>query len=189
MQNWISSRVRKVCLLVFLLVSGASLVSMTLVDASLQELTVESDKIVIGTITDIQYQWADDTRRSIVTNITVEINNYLKGDDGSATVVFRQIGGQIGDFGQHVDGNPVFKAGDEVALFLVAHRGSYWVHSFALGAYYLATENDGSQYVINDLRGHILLDAETREKLQNEEAAYKLYPLNHFIARVASYIK
>ncbi len=167
-------------LYMFFMAEGLAL---TVKKTSLKALTLSSELIVFGKISAIKYEWGDAAHRSIHTVITVEVGEYLKGE-GGPTVAVRQLGGQIGDFGQVVPGSPEFSPGEEVVLFLQKHREAYWIHSIALGRFAVARDQSGERVVLNDLRG-ILVDEQLR--LVDAEEAYIRMPLNQFIDAVQSF--
>lgn len=82
----------------------------------LTELVRESDAIFVGRATRSESLW--DSRRRIVTDVTVEVEQTMKGGvaDGEQ-VVLRQLGGSIGDLGMRVAGEPQLAAGDRAVLF------------------------------------------------------------------------
>lgn len=157
--------------------------ALTVKKTSLKALTASSELIVLGKVTTVKYEWGDAAHRSIHTVITVAVTKYLKGEGGPSMSV-RQLGGQIGDFGQVVPGSPEFAAGDEVVLFLQKHRGAYWIHSIALGSFAVAQDQSGERVVLNDLRG-ILVDEQLRP-VDAEEAFIRM-PLRQFIDAVQSF--
>lgn len=160
--------------------------ALTLEMASVQELAIESELIVTGRIASIEYVWEDETHRAINTLLTVEVDSYVKGD-GNATVVVRQLGGHIGNFGDEIPGVPLFDAGEEVVLFLIKFNGEYWIHSMALGAFRVSSEETGQKIVYNYLPDVMVVDSGTKQLLPGE-TVFKAEALPDFIARVMSYI-
>lgn len=169
-----------------LLAAVPNLFSLTVARITVAELTEQSSLVVLGRVVDIRYQWEDQRQSSVNTVLTVEVSRYLKGR-GGATVTVKQLGGRIGDFGDEVSGTPSFDVNDEVILFLVAHNGDYWIHSIALGAFNILTENDGQQYILNDLRTVSLVDPVTHAPV-NPAEAFPLRPLNEFISEILAHV-
>jgi len=161
--------------------------ALTLELSSLQELAVESELIVSGRIVSVEYAWEDETHRAINTLLTVEVDQYVKGT-GNISVVVRQLGGHIGDFGDEIPGVPEFDAGEEVVLFLVQFKGEYWIHSMALGAFRVTTEEAGQRIVYNFLPDVSVVDPETGQTIPGE-TLFKATALSDFIARVISYLR
>jgi hypothetical protein len=100
------------------LVSAASLRATTLVPADLGELSRDALAIVRGRVSRVDGRWTDD-RRGIETIVTLDVDEYLKGDLG-ATVQFRLPGGLLGRFRSIVVGAPRFALDDRVVVFLGA---------------------------------------------------------------------
>lgn len=83
---------------------------------SVDELTEASSLIIQGEATNIRSYWQAD-RRFILTEITVQVTDALKGD-ASGTQVITIPGGRIGDTAYEVSDMPVFAQGEEVLLFI-----------------------------------------------------------------------
>jgi hypothetical protein len=101
-----------------------------LLPADFKELVTGSQVIVRGRIVDIRAEWMDGRRR-IDTLVTLEADQYLKGDFGRS-VTFRVPGGELGRYRTILVGAPTFREGDEVVLFLNA-RGPSVPYLFGLG--------------------------------------------------------
>lgn len=89
----------------------------------LDQLVTRSDAVVTAIVTrkDVHY----DRRGRIVTDVSFEVVETLKGTPRvGATLVVRCLGGEIGDVGMRVPGEPRFEVGDERLLFL-RDRGAY----------------------------------------------------------------
>ena len=88
------------------------------VSAGLPALAAEARAIVYGRVAATESRWADaGDRRQIETVVTIDALEYAKGNLG-ATVSFRVPGGQIGPYRTLMVGAPVFRAGEEVVVFL-----------------------------------------------------------------------
>jgi len=85
---------------------------------ALPELVRRSATIVHGTILATRCESEAGGAR-IYTYVTVSGKEFLKGGPGQGnTVIFRQLGGQVGDQVVYVPGTPRFMAKQEVLLFL-----------------------------------------------------------------------
>jgi hypothetical protein len=105
-------------------------------------LTRASDAIVVGRVVKTESRWTSDHRR-IVTDVTLEVSESLKGAPGS-TVVVRQAGGQIGEIGQRVDGMASFARGEEVLVFLTQRPDqSFLLSGMAQGKYRVEHATNG----------------------------------------------
>jgi len=106
---------------VFILIamlSAAAPQATTLVSADLGELSRDALAIVRGRVARVDGRWTDD-RRGIETIVTLDVDEYLKGDLG-ATGQFRIPGGRLGRFRSIVVGAPRFAVDDRVVVFLGA---------------------------------------------------------------------
>jgi hypothetical protein len=87
-----------------------------LLPADFAQMVSESQVIVHARVTDVQGELVG-ARRSIESRVTVTVLSPLKGSTGEA-LVFRVPGGRVGRYRRVFVGAPVFRAGDEVVLFL-----------------------------------------------------------------------
>jgi hypothetical protein len=80
------------------------------------------------------------------------------------TVSIRMMGGSDGHLRSHVDGVPVFRAGEEVYLFMYRRSGeSYRVLGWSQGTFRIAhNPRNGSEEVTQDSAGAPMFDPETR---------------------------
>jgi hypothetical protein len=83
-------------------------------------LAADAEAIVVGRVTRIASRW-DAGRGQILTSITVDVHEVLKGQVGDAGITVRQVGGTVGDLVSWVHGSPEFERGEWVLLFLDAH--------------------------------------------------------------------
>jgi hypothetical protein len=83
---------------------------------TLEDLSREADTIVLGTVTGRVSAW-NDRRTAIQTDVTVTIEETIKGSPG-AEITFRVAGGIVGDIGMRTSTAPVLHDGDQVVLFL-----------------------------------------------------------------------
>ncbi|MBK7992577.1 MAG: hypothetical protein IPK14_03945 [Blastocatellia bacterium] len=92
----------------------------SLVKISDKNLVLSSDAILTGKVLSIESRW-DASKTNIYTDITIALNQTIKGDLGSNTIVIEQVGGKIGDKQVWLTGSPEFSVGEEVLLFLKAN--------------------------------------------------------------------
>ena len=89
---------------------------MAMVDLSLEQLSQEADTIVLGTVTKRVSAW-NNLHTAIYTNVTVTVDEAIKGAPGSELIV--QIpGGTVGDIGMRTSTAPEIHDRDQVILFL-----------------------------------------------------------------------
>ena len=105
-----------------------------LVPIAFQELVTSAPVIVHGRVVDVRTEWVDG-RRSIETFVTVQADEYLKGNLGD-TLTLRVPGGQMGRYRTVFVGAPEFRDGDEVVLFLKHAGPSYpYIIGLSQGAF------------------------------------------------------
>ncbi|MFL6214131.1 MAG: putative Ig domain-containing protein [Blastocatellia bacterium] len=81
------------------------------------DLIASSRVILIGDVQSVKAQW-DAERQSINTYVKVNVTRLLKGELQNQTIVFKQLGGRIGDEATVIFGAPEYTAGQQVLLFL-----------------------------------------------------------------------
>ncbi|MBP1779971.1 MAG: hypothetical protein H6Q86_5982, partial [candidate division NC10 bacterium] len=91
------------------------------VPLSEEALIDDAVAIVLGHVTSIQGNY-DHTHGRIFTNVTVAIEDVLKGELPVGEITVRQLGGSFGDLHSWVVGSPQFTRGEKALLFLRADR-------------------------------------------------------------------
>jgi hypothetical protein len=105
-----------------------------LISADLPELVSGARAILHGRVVATEPRLVTG-RRAIETVVTVDVDEYLKGDFGPRVSV-RVPGGQIGFRRSVVIGAPVFNAGDNVVLFLDVRGAELpWIMGLNQGVY------------------------------------------------------
>lgn len=84
---------------------------------SVKELTEKAESIIIGKVAKQTSEW-DKSRTTIYTTITVDVDEYLKGDEKEKRQTIKIPGGKVGDIGLKVIGAPTFDTGEKALLFL-----------------------------------------------------------------------
>jgi hypothetical protein len=100
-----------------------------IVPIEFRELVTIAPVIVHGRVIDVRSEWVDG-RRAIETFVTVQADEYLKGNLGES-VILRVPGGQLGRYRTVFVGAPEFRDGDEVVLFL-KHAGPSYAYIIGL---------------------------------------------------------
>jgi hypothetical protein len=91
---------------------------------SLRELCRMSERVVIGTAVHAQSSWVvSHGRRRIVTDVIVRVDSMLAGPDADRELIFRTLGGRIGDDGEIVHGEAMLLIGKTAVLFATAADG------------------------------------------------------------------
>jgi len=99
-----------------------------------RELVRSSSDIVVGSVEKVRSSWnAAHTR--IVTEVTVNVGEALKGTGGSS-VTITQMGGEVGGMRLSIAGSPVFQPGEQALLFLWTDaKGRRLVNGLAQGKF------------------------------------------------------
>lgn len=88
----------------------------TLSPLTIEQMTVASDLIVRGVVTEV---WTEkDAKGRIWTRAQVEINEVIKGDSATRAVIVDQLGGQLNNDLAVVHGAARFSVGEDAFLFL-----------------------------------------------------------------------
>ena len=82
----------------------------------LRELVQGSAQVVVGTV--LRQHSLYDSRRRIVTDVTLRVDETLKGAARHGDqIVIRRLGGAIGEIGMRVEGEPAFEVGQRSIVF------------------------------------------------------------------------
>lgn len=83
----------------------------------LQNLSVGADVIVTGKIIQQSSSWNEDNTR-IYTRATIQVEEYLKGNNNSGPIIVSYLGGEVGEVGEMYSHMPRFEDNEEVLVFL-----------------------------------------------------------------------
>ena len=84
--------------------------------SEIKQLSQKSDVILTGKVSKQKSEWNKNKSR-IYTNVTIEVDEYLKGSSGDRNIVVTHLGGEVGDVGEWYSHIPKFKNDEEVLLF------------------------------------------------------------------------
>ena len=105
-------------LFVFLLLSGFKSTSLSqTIHSDIQSLSKGADVILTGKVSKQNSSWNKDKSR-IYTDVTLEVEEYLKGNNGNKTLVVTTPGGEVGEVGELYTHMPRFSKDEEVLLFV-----------------------------------------------------------------------
>lgn len=165
-------------IILFLLISLAT--ATTFIPQDLDDLDNLADYVLIGTVLD-QKSSTENNGRSISTQTSIDVEEWLKGSSSVKTVVVKELGGIVGDVVMVVPGSPQFEVGEHVALFLDETDGPYqsglrrWVRNtpmyghvvgMAQGKFSIQKNENGDDILINDLSGaHLLTEPKKNDLL------------------------
>ena len=106
---------------------------------TLRDLTLGSSDIVIGRVEGTRAHW-DESHRKIVTEVTVQVSESLKGAP-AGPITLTQLGGDLDGFRYAIPGNPLFRPGEEALLFVWRDaKGRAQVNGLAQGKFDITTD-------------------------------------------------
>lgn len=105
-------------LMLLILVSGFHFSSNAQKHTSeIKSLAEGSDIIVVGKVINQNSSWNDDKTR-IFTNVTIQVDEYLKGSNNNSQITVSHLGGEVGAVGELYSHTPSFSNSEEVLLFI-----------------------------------------------------------------------
>ncbi len=105
-------------LFVLLLLSGLFTTSFSqTIQTNLKSLSEGADAILTGKVAKQNSSWNKDRTR-IFTEVTVEVEEYLKGNNGNKTLVLTTPGGEVGEVGELYTHMPRFSKDEDILLFV-----------------------------------------------------------------------
>jgi len=134
--------------------------------SELQDLTIGSDVILIGQVTQQTASWNENHTR-IYTKAIIQVDEYLKGNNTEGTVTVKYLGGEVGEIGEMYSHMPRFEDQEDVLVFLKKNETGSDYKVFA--------GEDGKIIIINDPK--------TGEKVTTSNV-----PLNSLKAQIKNYI-
>lgn len=92
-------------------------------DAQLETLSKDAEIIITGKVTQKTSSWNEDRTR-IYTSATIQVDEYIKGNNNGSSVVVKYLGGEVGDVGELYSHMPRFEDQEEVLVFLQKDKKS-----------------------------------------------------------------
>lgn len=83
---------------------------------SIEQLSADADVIASGKVTSLKSEWSKDKSR-IITRATVAVDDLVKGQDKSGSIVVTYPGGEVDGVGELYSHNVTFIDQEEVLLF------------------------------------------------------------------------
>ena len=155
----------------FALVSVAA--ATTVVKLSLQDMASVSEQIVVGHVRDVT---PHKVKGRIVTRVTIDVDERLKGSDDSAQVTVQVLGGRLGDQIAIVHGTAQFEPGEHVLVFLERTKADrpLVVAGMSQGKFSVAKGPDGATLYVVPRVGDVRLveriknvdEGELRERIR-----------------------
>ena len=91
------------------------------INTNLKTLSDNADIIVEGKVIQKKSSW-DKNKTRIYTDVTLQVNEYLKGNKGNNTLVVKTLGGEVGSIGELYTHTPKFENDEEVLLFVKENK-------------------------------------------------------------------
>jgi hypothetical protein len=85
--------------------------------AEINALTEGADVILIGKVSKQNSRWNEDKSR-IYTDVSINVDEYLKGNYNQKTILITHPGGEVGEVGELYTHMPTFKEEEEILLFV-----------------------------------------------------------------------
>lgn len=107
-----------ISLFLFLLLCGFKFSTLSQTKPTdIKNLSVSAEVILTGKVTKQNSSWNKDKTR-IYTEVSVEVDEYLKGNNNNKTLVVTTPGGEVGEVGELYTHMPRFSKDEEVLLFV-----------------------------------------------------------------------
>jgi hypothetical protein len=155
-------------LYILIVVVGSYLTSFAQVTSpEVESMSQNADLIVTGKVTQQNSSWNSDNTK-IYTEATIQVEEYLKGNNNGNSVVVRYLGGEVGDVGELYSHMPRFENEEEVLVFL-------------------KRDNSNADYKVfngEDGKINVIVDPKTGEKVTSSNV-----PVSSLKAQIKSYIR
>jgi hypothetical protein len=155
-------------LYILIVVVGFYLTSFAQVTSTeVESMSKNADLIVTGKVTQQNSSWNSDNTK-IYTEATIQVEEYLKGNNNGNSVVVRYLGGEVGDIGELYSHMPRFEKEEEVLVFL-------------------KRDNSNADYKVfngEDGKINVIVDPKTGEKVTSSNV-----PVSSLKAQIKSYIR
>ena len=147
-QTWLKLPLLLLCLLAI----AQNTLATSIVLPSDDDMGIEARAIITGKVLSIESA-LDQQEDRIYTYITVRVNEVLKGHIRERRIVLKEMGGQVGNRGLSVFGNPEFTPGERVLLYLDTWKdGSLRTHQMFLGKFSIVKdEATGHEFVVRSV--------------------------------------
>jgi hypothetical protein len=155
---------------VLLLLSGFKSTSLSqTIQSDIQSLSKGADVILTGKVTKQNSSWNKDKTR-IYTDVTLEVEEYLKGNNGNKTLVVSTPGGEVGEVGEIYSHMPKFNNEEEVLLFVKKDKKelSYKVVNGEEGKIALYTDKNTGEKVTSSNRKISTLKKEIKDYVEQK---------------------
>lgn len=87
------------------------------IQSEIKNLSEGADMIVTGKVVDQKSEWSSD-KSKIYTNVTIQVDEFLKGSNNQNRIVIKNLGGEVGNVGETYSHVPTFANDEDVLLFV-----------------------------------------------------------------------
>ena len=139
-----------------------SIIQSQQIATNLKTLTKNSEVVLIGKVSKQESKW-NENKSAIYTDVTIEVNEYLKGKTEEKSITVSHLGGEVGEVGELYTHIPTFKEQEEMVLFVKMNKndGKYRVYNGDNGKIEIIENNNSkekftkSNKKVDDLRNEI----------------------------------
>ena len=154
------SRVMFVLFIALLFGLSANISFAQLHTSTMQELVSESEMVLVGQVASINSQWGENSSY-IFSDVTIRIEDFVKGESSEREVTVRQLGGEIGEVGELYSHTARFLPEEEVLVFLQRdQRGTLQVTHGEHGKFKITRDSETGRRMID---GRVPLENVTRD--------------------------
>ena len=87
------------------------------IQSEIKNLSEGADMIVTGKVVNQKSEWSSD-KSKIYTNVTIQVDEFLKGSNNQNRIVIKNLGGEVGNVGETYSHVPTFQDDEDVLLFV-----------------------------------------------------------------------
>ena len=144
----------------FALAAGVPAGASTFIRASLESLVASHETIVLGEVLEARSYW-NSVHSFILTDVTVKVEEVLKGRLPGHELTFTLMGGTVGDLTSVIVGGAALERGNSYVLFvgrgnLPGAKGVLTVREHGQGVFDVVVAKDGLR-AVSQANGHPLL--------------------------------
>ncbi|MEJ2634794.1 MAG: hypothetical protein P8184_05825 [Calditrichia bacterium] len=137
--------------------------------SALEKLALEAEMIVTGKVTQLESNWNEKQTR-IYTTITINADQFLKGEQSDHTITIKEPGGEVGETGELYTHVPKFSMNEEVLLFVKKDKSNNLrVAGGAKGKLSIITDKNTGSKTINGRQSYNILLKKISKILDKEE--------------------
>jgi hypothetical protein len=117
---------------------------------STDELSKQAEVVAVGKVSGVKSQW-DRNKSRIVTEVTMTVGEYLKGNAGGVMTI-TTLGGEVDGVGEWYSHSPRFKDAEDVVVFAKRDRqGHYRVAGGHEGKFSVRKDEKTGRHIVNEL--------------------------------------